>query len=190
MDLIKPEHKQAYIQYINGALREFPYASHQPVLIHMLNTITEGDVLEIGIGDHSTPILNLICGKQDRNILSIETDKNWVDKFKELKNNKHDIQFISREELIRLGNPLFERKYSIAFIDGEVAADRQVFIEAVKADYIIIHDTDCVVNNIKNDFNYNFSIFKHVHHFTSCTPMTSVLSNLDEINKDILTIFE
>jgi hypothetical protein len=189
MELVKDEHKLAYTQYVNHNLREYPYASHQPVLIHLINTITEGDVLEIGIGYHSTPILNLICGKQKRNVLSIETDEGWVRWFEEFRNKRHDIQYISRDELIKLKNPLFEKKYSIALIDGAVAKDRQVFIEAVKADYIIVHDTDCVVNKTVNDFNYNFSIFKHVHHFVSATPMTSVLSNLDRIDKDILTIF-
>jgi hypothetical protein len=190
MELVKEEHKQPYIQFKNNELREFPYGSHQPVLIHMLNTITEGSVLEIGIGNFSTPILNVICGKQGRDVLSIETDGNWVGWFAVYRNEKHDIQFIDRNELIKLDNAFFEKKYAIAFIDGDIAGDRQVFINKVKADYIIIHDTDCVVNNTKNDFNYDFSKFKHVYHFTSCTPMTSVLSNLDEINKDILIIFK
>jgi len=190
MELLKPEEKQAYIQYKNNELRDFPYGSHQPVLIHMLNTITEGNVLELGIGNHSTPILNLICGKQGRKLLSIETDENWVNMLSSYRRDGHDIQYISRDELIKLDNPLFDKKYAIAFIDGPVAQDRQVFINKVNADYIIVHDTDCVVKKFKDSFNYDFSAFKHVYHFTSCYPTTSVLSNLDEINKDILTIFE
>jgi hypothetical protein len=190
MNLVAPEYKLAYTQYINGALREYPYASHQPVLIHMLNTITSGDVLEIGIGFHSTPIINMICGTQGRKATSIETDEGWVGMLNLFKMCWHEIRYISRDELIKLDDPLFDREYSIALIDGAVAADRQVFIERLKADYLIVHDTDCVVNGTENDFNYDLSKFKHVHHFTSATPMTSVLSNLKEINKDILTIFE
>jgi hypothetical protein len=65
------------------------------------------------------------------------------------------------------------------------------FIEKIKdnADYLIVHDTECVVDGIPNLYNYNFSMFKHVHHFTNHGPATSLLSNMDEINKDLLTIF-
>jgi len=190
MELVQPEHKQAYIQYKNNELREFPYGSHQPVLVHLLNTITKGDVLEIGIGNHSTPIINIICGIQGRKVISIETDENWVGWFDSFRRDWHEIQYVSRDKLIKLDNPLFDKKYSITLIDGAAAQDRQVFIERINADYIIVHDTDCVVNKTKNDFNYDFSMFKYVYHFTSCTPMTSVLSNLDKINNKILTIFE
>jgi hypothetical protein len=41
-------------------------------------------------------------------------------------------------------------------------------------------------------YHYDFSMFKHVHHFKfkNSYPMTSLLSNLENINQDLLTIFE
>lgn len=188
MDLVSPEHKLAYTEFMNNELHEFAYGSHQPVLIHMLNTVTQGDVLELGIGYHSTPIMSLICEKQGRQLLSIETDEHWAGILGSYNRNGHEIKHINSDEMIN--DPLFDKKYSIAFIDVAEASHRQVFIQKVKADYIIIHDTDSAVNGIKDAYNYDFSMFKHVHHFVSCTPMTSVLSNLDTINEDILTIFQ
>jgi hypothetical protein len=187
MDLIKPEYKMAYTIFMDNNLHDFAYASHQPVLIHLLNTISEGDVLELGIGYHSTPIMNLICGKQGRRLLSVETDESWVKTFESY---NHEIRYIPSGELIKLTDPLFDKKYSIAFIDVGEALHRQPLIQRVKADYIIVHDTDSVVNRVKDNFNYDFSMFKHVHHFSSCTPMTSVLSNLESINEEILKIFQ
>ena len=190
MDLIDPSKKEAYTEYKNGTLHEFAFQSHQPVLIHILNTITKGDVLEIGVGHYSTPIFHLICGKQERNLLSIETDINWASTFFPYIRSGHKVRHIERDELIKLKDPLFDKKYSIVFVDGPVAHDRQLFIKRVNADYIIVHDTQSVVTGIDDDYCYDFSTFKHIHHFTSCTPMTSVLSNLDKINNKILTVFK
>ena len=190
MDLIKAESKEAYTLYKKGAKSIFAWASHQPVLIHMLNTIKEGDVLEFGIGHYSTPIMNLICAMQGRDLLSIETDRKWFSNFVTYKGVGHDVQLIEYRDLVKWNHKLFDKRYAIAFVDGHPAQDRQPFIEKLNANYIIVHDTECVVNGVKNCYNYDFSKFKHVHHFKSHTPMTSVLSNLDVIDNDILSIFE
>ena len=89
IEYLKDEYKESYSAFVKGR-NLLPFSSHQPVLIHTLNTITEGDVLEYGMGWHSTPIMHIICGMQGRNLLSVETDKNWFNKFVGYRSEKHD----------------------------------------------------------------------------------------------------
>lgn len=191
IDLLKDKYKESYSLYKkNKPLTAF--SSHQPVLIHLLNTIKEGRVLEFGMGYNSTPIMNLICGMQDRKLLSLETDEVWLNKFIDYKGENHNILFMKPHELAKYNHKLFSEKYSIVFVDGAPAQLRQPFLEKIKdsADYIIIHDTECVVQGVKNVYAFDFSMFKHVHHFKSSLPMTSLVSNMDIIDEKVLEIFK
>jgi len=191
IDLLKDKYKESYSWYKENKLLP-AFSSHQPVLIHLLNTIKEGKVLEFGMGYHSTPIMSLICGMQNRELLSIETNQEWYDLFLNYEGGIHKILFINEIELSKWDHKLFENKYSVAFIDGSPAELRQSFLEKIKntANYIIVHDTECIVQGIKNCYAYDFSMFKYVFHFKSNPPMTSLISNLDKIDKNVLSIFQ
>jgi hypothetical protein len=187
VDLLKDEYKQSYLLYKKGSLKLEAWSSHQPLLIHVLNTIKSGDVLEFGTGYNSTPIMHIICAFQQRKLLSIETNKKWVEKSLKWRNINHVIELVSSKEILK--HSLFRHKFSIAFIDGAPAEVRQPFLEKVQADYLIVHDTECIVRGIKNVYGYDFSMFKHVYHFKKDSTMSTLLSNLDKIDKDLLTIF-
>jgi hypothetical protein len=126
---------------------------------------------------------------QDRNVLSIDTDSKWFEKFKNYQDETHDLRLIKPDDLVEFTDPLFDDYYSIAFIDGAPAEIRQPVLERIKADYYIVHDTECVVQKKMNCYMFNFSMFKHVHHFKTVPPMTSLLSNLNKINNNLLSIF-
>jgi hypothetical protein len=187
VDVLKDEYKKSYVLYEKGSLKLEAWSSHQPLLIHVLNTIKSGDVLEFGTGFHSTPIMHIICAFQQRKLMSIETDEKWIEKSLKWRSPNHSLELVSPKELLH--HSLFTHRFSIAFIDGAPAEIRQPFLEKIQADYLIVHDTECVVRGIKNEYNYDFSMFKHVLHFTKDSTMTTLLSNLDEIDIDLLTIF-
>jgi hypothetical protein len=189
LDLIKPEHKKSYLLYKAGKKLD-AYSSHQPLLIHVINTINTGNVIEFGTGFNSTPLMHIICGLQNRNLISVDNEKEWLDKFKHYESNRHTL--VLTKILPELNTDNTDR-FSIAFIDGGLP--RQPFIEMMQplADYVIVHDTELYVEKKKEDiYHYDFSMFKHVHHFKfkNSYPMTSLLSNLENINQDLLTIFE
>jgi hypothetical protein len=193
MDLVDNDCKVSYSLFKQNKILH-PWASHQPVLIHTLNTIKEGAVLEYGMGDNSSQIMHIICGMQGRELLSVETDKKWMDKFKKYKTDLHELICMSYDELGKWDHKLFKKKYAIAFIDGSSNISRQKFIEVIKdnVDYFIVHDTEEVANNFTYpgfSYKWDFSGFKHQHHLQKGGPVTSLLSNLDDINKDLLTIF-
>ena len=82
---LENNYKICYLQYIKNENVD-NWGSHQPLLIHLVNTIAEGPVLEFGMGDNSTPLLHLICEKQKRNLYSYDFDANWLNKFKHYEN--------------------------------------------------------------------------------------------------------
>jgi len=191
LDVVPVPCKLSYTSYMKGEPIH-AYSSHQPVLIHMLNTITEGDVMEFGMGDHSTPIMHIICAMQDRNLLSIDTNKIWFRKFTRYIYGKHTAYYIPTKVLLEEPLECYKGKYSIIFVDGAPAEIRQPFIEKVQnaADYIIVHDSESVPGGWDDAYHYNFSMFKHALHFHGgLAPGTSVLSNLDEIDERIYSIF-
>lgn len=196
-------YKEAYLAYKIWDSQEVPYAerqpllmhlsSHQPVLIHMLNTMTKGPVLEVGVGNHSTPIMHLICANQNRKLLSVETDERWYLSYRQLKSKWHDVDHVTEEKLINGDYPFFKNKFALAFIDG-TRLSRQPMIErlANKVDYLIVHDTEEIVAKRKYDetsYNYDFSMFKNVFHFKCMYPCTSVLTNLNSINLQVYEFF-
>ena len=118
MELVKPQYKVSYLAYLKDAKKMDAFSTHQPPLIHMLNTIIEGEVLEFGMGWHSTPIMHLLCGIQGRNLLSVDTDKNWFDKFKDYRAPWHQLQLSEQEPIFKGQHSMFDKHYAIAFVDA------------------------------------------------------------------------
>jgi len=178
--------KQSYLDYKQGIYEIEPWGSHQPVLIHTLNTITEGNVLEIGMGFCSTPLIHLICQKQNRNILSLDYEQEFFKKLSSYENDKHKMFVFTINKLLNKEYDFFKERFSIVFVDASPGWIRQKFIELIKdnADYIIVHDTEAI-----KEYSYDFSMFKYVLPFTKVKKQTSILSNLDTINKNLLQIF-
>ena len=188
MNMVKDEHKRSYALYQQGKRMESGYSNHQPVLIHVLNTIKTGNVLEFGMGWCSTPLMSVICKHQNRFLLSVETDRKWLDKFLDYESGKHRLTLITPEELVLQSHALFERKYAVAFIDG-AAKLRSPLMKKIKdqVDYFVVHDTGI---RAKEVYKFDFSGFKHVLHLNvgAIVPRTSVVSNMNEIDENIYTM--
>jgi len=171
------------------------FGSHQPVLIHLLNTITEGDVMEFGMGANSTPVMHDICAKQGRKLLSIDNDIKWFKQSEKYRTEDHEILLFNTDKLLLCEYDFFNRHFAIIFVDAAPGPLRQFLIKKMKghADYMIAHDTEEAIHpgihKGHDVYDYDFSSFKHVLHFEKIMPATSVISDLDEIDKNILEIF-
>ncbi len=185
------EYKTSYIQYLGGAFNTEEWGSHQPLTIHALNTITEGDVLEFGLGFNSTPIFNHICGKQKRNLISVDFDFNWFQKFTHYQSDLHKVLYLDVDLFKSRSYDFLNKHYSIVFIDSAPMWTRQTMIEYVKnnADYIIAHDTTSIAFHNVPGYGYDFSSFKHIYHFKKVSRATTLISNLDNVNSELLKIF-
>lgn len=194
MNLVEDKYKESYLFFMQGK-KLTPFSSHQPVLIHTLNTIKEGKVLEYGMGWNSTKIMHMICGMQNRQLLSVDTSELWFNRFTEFESDNHELLYLSEQEFTKYEHPLFKEHYSIALIDGSPGSARHKVVELLKdkVDYFVVHDTEEYANNFRYPlftYEWDFSGFKHQYHLQKGGPATSLVSNLDEINKELLTIFE
>ena len=67
-----------------------PWQSHRPILEHYARK-TDGPILELGIGDGSTPLLHEICKDKNRFLISVENDPAWRDKYAHYRCKNHAI---------------------------------------------------------------------------------------------------
>ena len=100
---------------------------------------TRGAVLEVGVGDWSTPLLHAYCAAGGRKLVSIDEDRPWVEKFAKLRVCEHEIYAAKYDAVIP---SLSAQEWSVVFLDHSPgwrrAADALLFLES--ADYVLSHD--------------------------------------------------
>ena len=124
---------------LNGA--EYgPYRTHEPVLAAVV-AATAGDVLEIGAGTFSTPLLHAICAAMGRRLVTVDNDAGWIDKFGSLASGTHSLHAVaSWTDAL----PLFASSWGVAFVDHAPIERRIVDIEFLsrRCDALVVHDSE------------------------------------------------
>ena len=151
--------------------------SHIPILIKLVQ-MTDGPVLELGIGYNSTPLLHWLCGAS-RHLVSLEGDEKWVKKFQEYNVDRHIVKYIEDWDKADIDNT----HWSVVLIDHRPALRRKVDAERLKdkADYILIHDSEPEINKF---YRYTdiYPLFKYRHDYTAVKPNSVVLSNFKDLS--------
>ena len=143
-----------------------PNGAHYPVLAALLAN-TKGPVLELGVGNYSTPLIYFMC--PDRFCISIDNNKDWHEFYRSKFGNRFHY-FIYADlvsEMVKthiLVCPEFKNIiWDVVFIDHSPAEDRVKCIELLrdKARYIIVHDSEDMAtvynwNNIWDTFKYKY----------------------------------
>jgi hypothetical protein len=138
---------------------------------------SKGDVVEVGVGPFSTPILHWLCKEYKRNLISYEDDKEYYDFAKQFQSQTHRIRLVSDWKKLD-----YETKRGVIFIDNHPSMTRAEIAIRFKdtADYIVMHDTEP-----DHDKEYNWervwNVFKYQYHWTECRPWTSVVSNFKKL---------
>ena len=146
--------------------------SHIPVLIKVLNNST-GDILELGTGLNSTPVIHWLCSESKRKIDSYESIPMFHRIAWNYENDFHKVHFIEDWDKLDLS-----KHWGVVFIDHAPGNRRLVELERVAqcADYVIVHDTEP-----RSDWHYNYSKgfpkYKYRYDYTKSYPHTTVLSN-------------
>lgn len=125
-----------------------PYYTHRPYLTECLNKLENKKekvkILELGIGDGSSEILNSFAKKNENFLINgIDTDISWVNSMKskfELKNYKFET-VDSWESFLNLCDDTY---YDLVFVDQAPWEARISSIDFFinKSDTIILHDYD------------------------------------------------
>ena len=146
-------------------------STHLPVLISALSR-TSGDVLELGTGKYSTPVLHELCEEQKRRLFSYESNRDYYERVKHFQTRLHSVEHIENFDEASI-----EQDWSLVFIDHAPADRRIVDIERVKthSDYIVCHDTepesDCIY-----EYSKTFKNFLYRWDYTKFETHTTVLS--------------
>jgi hypothetical protein len=154
------------------------YASHLPVLIKVIS-ITDGPVLELGIGMFSTPYLHWACYSKKRELVSYENEQGYIARFKSYENDYHKLIFTDNWDNIKIDRP-----WDMAFIDHESRPNSRRSIEARRlanfAKYVVLHDTE---PSYDKEYKYSeiYPLFKYRYDFKDALPNTSVLSNFVDL---------
>lgn len=115
------------------------YGSHRPVLGLALAALPRGPVLELGMGNASTPYLRDICERQGCRLLcSYDHDAEWAVSFKPGAGQL--VRYVASFDQV----PIEDRLWAVALVDHAPAHRRITEIERLReyAMLIVVHDTE------------------------------------------------
>jgi hypothetical protein len=156
------------------------YGTHiHPLTVAVL--ATKGDVLEMGCGDFSTPLLHALC--KGRVLVSTDTDAQWLTKFSDLQHNHHVLKYVNVYEGGSPGNwdEFAKYRWSVVLIDHRPGERRAVDIHRMKdsAEIIVVHDTETA------GYGYErvFSEFKYRYDYKRYSVWTTLVSQTVDVAK-------
>lgn len=156
--------------------------SHIPLLTKIVE-ISRKPVLELGVGWSSTPLLHWICKAQGVNLISVESDREWLEKFRSFESDHHKL--IHHD----FNTPLdFGSGFGVVFVDHRPARKRRSSAQfyADKADFILLHDSE-LADHPSYKYTPIYGNFKYRYEYKSVgKPYTMILSNTKDVER-ILT---
>ena len=145
------------------------WTTHMTCLLKVMEH-SSGQVLEIGGGPFSTPLLHWVCKMQGRKLITYENEPTFYKLCKGFQSNLHRVRFIENWNDIPLEN------YGVVFIDHHPDERRVVDLIRFKdhADYLVMHDTE---KEEKYKLKQAYPLFKYMFVWKEAKPWTSVFSN-------------
>lgn len=148
--------------------------THMGVLLKVL-LISDGDVVELGAGPASTPLLHWVCKDMNRRLITYENNPEFYNFARLYRSKLHRIILVKNwdEDLDT------KTHRGVVFIDHDPAIRRGTDVIRFKdsADFIVMHDTE---EEKKNGYEKIWSSFKYSYTWKECRPWTSVVSNFKE----------
>jgi len=169
---------------------------------------TIGPVLELGMGNGSTPMLHSLCKAMNTPLVSIDNNREWHDRFLDLATRDHrghQIRLLDSWELVAtaamIGKTELEAmceawdiisldpqayghnydRWSVVLIDHAPGERRVTDIArlANNATIIVVHDTE------EPGYNYEptLAAFKHRYDYRRARPWTTVVSNFVNVEE-------
>ena len=144
--------------------------SHLPVLIRVVSA-TVGPVLELGTGYWSTGMLDILCQRTRRKVVSYENNPNWYEMTRTYQSDYHDVHLITDWTAVNLE----AENWAVALVD-HLPNERRRF-EAIRlapnTTYVVIHDSQQRHWKLERAYAH----FAYRFEYTACFPWTVVLSN-------------
>jgi hypothetical protein len=134
------------------------YSTHLPLLWEALEA-TDGEVIELGIGNGSTPKLHEYCKDKKRSLFSYENNLDWYRKFEHLRTASHAIEYTQNWL-----EPIERHRYSIGVLFSDEAPGEMrkynisMFCNTAKV--VVAHDSE-KENNVGYRYDLVMPLFKY-----------------------------
>jgi hypothetical protein len=153
-----------------------PYGTHFVPLAAAVAR-TSGAVLELGMGDHSTPLLHLLC--RDRLLISADSSARWVERYAAFRSASHQLHAVDDWDRWHV---IEEQAWAVAFVDCSPAELRVELVERLqgRAHFIVVHDTDPDLES-SDAFAFGAALdrFKFRSDYRVFRPATTVVSDVE-----------
>lgn len=150
-----------------------------PILTKLMEHVDK-PVLELGMGWNSTPLLHWLCREKDIELTSIESDKEWMEKFRDFETYKHAIIHHDFNEPLDLGY-----NFGLVLVDHRPARKRRSSAKfyADRADLVLLHDSE-LADNPAYKYSPIYDNFKYKYEYKGVgKPYTMILSNTIDIER-------
>ncbi len=167
------------------------WGSHRPLLWLALEN-TKGNVIEIGMGQNSTPYLHEYCGNRNRHLHSIDNNSEYFSIG--LETSFHSSAVVPDWDFLYSRYGLDKQKVSVILIDHAPAERRHVDAIRLKdqCEIMVIHDAEheglpydvYEIAKITEHFKYRLD-----HSIPGMPAKTLLLSNTIDVSKFIIPHF-
>lgn len=164
------------------------FATHIPLLAACVASTT-GHILELGLGEYSTPLLHAMAlvgnfvhgeGRRPRLLVSAEHDRAWFRRFTRFSHRYHELNVVEDWATWECLGPDWD--WDVVLCDHGPAAARKVTLARVAdtARLIVLHDTEKPAGeaygcgDLIRAFRYKYSDGREAS-------QTTVLSNVDDL---------
>jgi hypothetical protein len=158
------------------------YATHLPALMRAL-ALTDGPVLELGMGLFSTPYLHYACLLAERYLASYDNNEGWARTFSQYGNfseaSHHSIFIVDDWDAVHMEAP-----WSVALVDHSPSERRVTEIKRLAnlARIIVAHDSN---GRWENQYHYStiYPLFRYRTDWTGDGRHAVVLSNFVDLER-------
>lgn len=158
--------------------------SYLPLLWVALEN-TQGDVIELGMGDGSTEKLHEYCKHNARTLYSYDSNLEWFRKFERFRTDRHFVEYVGHN-----WQPMIEahrEKIGVLFSDEAPGEMRKYNVSMFcnTAQVIVVHDSEP-----GNDHGYKFSLirplFRYSKDFEYPGANATAFSNFLDVSKWVI----
>lgn len=149
--------------------------THKPYLLRAILGTT-GPILELGVGEHSTPALHLASVLLGRRVASYDNTERWVQCYAGLRTRTHSIDHVSSYDAV----PCQARPWDVALVDQAPSADRgKILPRLTHVPLVICHDSE----DPHYGYEDAFRGFRYMKTFKRLSPWTTVVSNIHDVTQ-------
>jgi len=132
-------------------------------------------VLELGAGLNSTLLLHGLCGYNNRKLVTLESNMDWLNTFNNLKRDWHEIKLVGNFKNL----PEYNQEWSLALVDHGIAEQREDSAFALKNVPIVVCHDSC--HYWLYGYDRAFKEYKYQYTWKSFQPYTTILSNTIDV---------